>query len=59
MRKEADDRERIRKAVGNAVARTIKDIADSDRRLADHLTVCLKRGKNPCYSPEPGVQWET
>jgi hypothetical protein len=60
LRKESDDRERVRKAVGIAVKRAVNEIAQYDQRLADHL--CSPRlicGQNPCYSPNEGVQWDT
>jgi hypothetical protein len=60
LRKESDDRERVRKAVGVAVKRAIKDIAQYDQGLADHLSprrlIC---GQNPCYVPDKDMQWET
>jgi hypothetical protein len=60
LRKESDDRERVRKAVVVAVKRAIKDIAQYDQRLADHLSpprlIC---GQNPCYVPDQNMQWET
>lgn len=58
-RKGDDDRERIRKAVGNAIRRTISDIKLFDSRLADHLSSpTLRGGMNPCYSPPNGTHWE-
>jgi len=60
LRKESDDRERVRKAVGVAVKRAIKDIAQYDQRLAEHLTAHLICGQNPRYvSPDQERQWET
>ncbi len=60
IRKDADDRDRVRKAVGNAIRRAVKDIGQFDKRLADHLkSPCLCCGLNPCYSPAQDVTWET
>jgi hypothetical protein len=60
LRKQSDDRERVRKAVGIAVKRAIKNIAQYDQRLADHLSPpCLICGQNPCYVPDQDMQWET
>ncbi len=59
LRKESDDRERVRKAVGIAVKRAIKEIAQYDQRLADHFSpphlIC---GRNPSYLPDQDVQWD-
>jgi hypothetical protein len=60
IRQDADDRDRVRKAVGNAIRRAVKDIRQFDRRLADHLkSPCLCCGLNPCYSPVQDIAWET
>jgi hypothetical protein len=59
LRRDADDRERVRKAVRNAIARAIGDIADFDRPFADHLRRHIQCGRNPCYTPDPNIRWET
>lgn len=60
LRKESDDRERVRKAVGIAVKRAIKEIAQYDKRLAEHLSAYLICGQNPRYvPPDQDMQWET
>jgi 7-cyano-7-deazaguanine synthase in queuosine biosynthesis len=60
LRKASDDRERVRKAVGMALKRAIKEIASYDQRLAHHLSPpLLICGQNPCYVPDQDVQWET
>jgi hypothetical protein len=60
LRKASDDRERVRKAVGIAVRRAIKDIAQFDGRLADHLqSPRLRCGQSLCYVPDKDVQWDT
>jgi hypothetical protein len=59
-RKQSDDRERVRKRVWVAIRRAVRRIGHYDTRLADHLShprlVC---GWNPCYTPGPGIRWET
>lgn len=60
IRKDADDRDRVRKAVGNAIRRAIKDIAQFDARLAEHLkSPRLCCGLSPRYSPDQDVSWAT
>jgi hypothetical protein len=60
LRKQSDDRERVRKAVGNAVKRAIKEIADYDQGLAQHLSAHLTCGQNPRYvPPDQDMEWET
>jgi len=60
IRKDADDRDRVRKAVGNAIRRAVGEISQFNKRLADHLkSPCLHCGFNPCYSPDQDVTWET
>jgi hypothetical protein len=60
LRKASDDRERVRKKVGMAIGRVMKDITQYDRQLAEHLKpprlIC---GKNPCYKPDREVCWDT
>jgi hypothetical protein len=59
LRKDSDDRERVRKAVGNAVKRAVKDISQFDQRLAAHLSPPrLKCGRNPSYLPDQDAKWE-
>jgi len=59
LRREADDSERVRKAVGIAVKRTITEIAEFDQRLADHLCPPrLRCGRNPSYVPDQDIQWD-
>jgi hypothetical protein len=59
LRTVSDDRERVRKAVSNAVKRAIKDIAQYDRCLADHLAsprlIC---GRKLSYFPGQDLKWE-
>jgi hypothetical protein len=59
LRRASDDRDRIRKAVGNAIRRAISDIAQYDSRFAEHLKYNLRLGMNPLYSPNEGVAWST
>jgi hypothetical protein len=60
-RQAGSQRERVRKAVDNALARVVREIAQYDRRFAEHLTAPrLTRGHRPCYRPGPdGLRWET
>ena len=60
IRRDADDRNKVRMAVGAAVRRAVKEIARYDTRLAEHLsTPRLRCGWNLCYTPCPAVSWET
>lgn len=59
LRKAADDRDRVRKSVGIAIRRAVKQIAQYDSRLAEYLNRCLRCGLNPCYLEDPNIQWET
>ena len=53
-------RERFRKSVGNAIARTVKKIADFDPKLAAHLQgPALECGHTLRYCPSPEVRWAT
>jgi hypothetical protein len=54
------ERDKVRKAVGNAIVRTIEEIRRYDRYLADHLdSPSLQRGKTLVYTPPDGVMWAT
>ncbi len=56
----ADARERFRKSVGNAIARTVKKIADFDPKLAAHFQgPALECGHSLRYCPSPEVRWAT
>ncbi len=55
-----DDRERVRIAVANAIARAVREIGRQDAALAKHLRPPrLRCGHHPCYQPPPGTTWET
>jgi hypothetical protein len=59
LKKAADDRERVRKAVGVAIRRAIRDIAKYDSSFAAHLgPPHLKCGLHPCYTPDRDLPWE-
>jgi hypothetical protein len=58
-RKDLDVLERPRKAVGNAVRRTLKDIQKFDLRLAEHLRSHLTIGRDLRYEPPAGLIWCT
>jgi hypothetical protein len=50
----------LRKAVGNAIRRALKEIAEHDANLAIHLSPPrLTCGLSPRYDPGPDVAWET
>lgn len=60
LRREASQQERFRKSVGNAIRRTLKEIARLDPALADHLKPpTLRLGGAPIYSPTQDIQWQT
>ena len=62
LRKAGDDRERVRKAVGNSISRVIKnEIAPEDSALAEHLSPPrLMKGQSLQYDPcEDGIAWDT
>jgi 7-cyano-7-deazaguanine synthase in queuosine biosynthesis len=58
LRKVADERERVRKAVGIALRRVIEEIREFDPPLAEHLDRQVRCGQHPCYTSEPGVRWD-
>ncbi len=59
VRAEADEADRVRKAVGAAIRRAVDDIRDYDRALADHLQrPRLSCGRSPCYRPDDNRTWE-
>jgi hypothetical protein len=59
LRRESDDRERVRKAVLVAVKRAIEEIAQYDQRLAQHLSAHLICGQNPRYVPsDQHMHWD-
>ncbi|MBA3584811.1 MAG: hypothetical protein H0W36_09860 [Gemmatimonadetes bacterium] len=50
----------MRKAVWAAIKRTLKEIVQCDKYLAEHLrSPTLRGGLNPCYSPPDSFEWET
>jgi hypothetical protein len=57
-KKEHSDRDRIRKAVGNAIYRAVKHIGKYDKELAEHLQVHLRCGNNPVYDPGESIDWD-
>jgi Queuosine biosynthesis protein QueC len=59
-RKAGDNRERVRKAVGNALRRAVQKIRGYDQLLGNHLRpphLCC--GNQVCYRPPAGITWET
>lgn len=60
LRAAASDFERVRKSVGAAIRRAVKDIGSYDPALASHLKPpALVCAANPCYRPAEGTRWET
>lgn len=60
LRKEADDRDRVRKAFRAAIRRVVAEIFRHDAAFAKHLgPPNLRCGWNPCYDPRRHVQWDT
>ncbi len=58
-KKEHSDRDRVRKAVGIAIQRAVKQIAEYDKELAEHLrTPRLRCGNNPVYDPGTDIDWD-
>jgi len=58
-KRERDDRERIRKAVSNAIHRTLRQIGKHDKELAKHLKPpCLRCGAHPTYDPGEPIDWD-
>lgn len=59
-RLETSQQERFRKSVGNAIRRTLKDIAQLDPDMAAHLKPpFLRMGIAPIYSPITEIDWQT
>lgn len=59
IRKAVDERDKVRKRVGIAIRRVLKEIGEWDRSLAEHFKPpTLKLGLNPCYAPSPSVVWQ-
>jgi hypothetical protein len=58
-RRAGSDREKVRKAVRNAISRAVAQIAHDDRRFAEHLTAPrLMCGHTLCYHPcDPSIRW--
>jgi len=60
LRKEADDRDRVRKSFQAAIRRVVKEISKYDKRLAEHFKPPrLTCGRNPCYDPQDDIEWDT
>jgi len=59
LRKGASPRERVRKAVVEAVRRAYRQIDDYDKPLLAHFKARVTCGMHPIYAPEDGIDWET
>ncbi len=58
LRDAGSDREKVRKAVTNAITRAVEDIAKFDTHFAEHLRLTLDRGHTLTYVAG-GVSWLT
>jgi 7-cyano-7-deazaguanine synthase in queuosine biosynthesis len=59
-RKASDDREKVRKAAGNAIRRAVRRIAEDDKAFGEHLRLPrLTGGASWCYQPGEDVCWVT
>jgi hypothetical protein len=59
LKKGANPRERVRKALYQAVHRAIEVIDEYDTNLARHLRERVTCGMHPVYAPVDGCVWET
>ena len=57
--REKSTRNRVSKAVSNAIMRAITKIGQDDADLSEHLRRHVKRGFHPIYDPPVGFVWET
>jgi hypothetical protein len=56
--RQASDREKFRKSVGNAIQRTLKDIFNHDSKLGAHLShPRLRLGYSLIYDPQVEILW--
>ena len=60
LRHDVSQQERFRKSVGNAIRRTLKEIAIIEPAMADHLKPPnLRLGGAPIYAPISDKYWQT
>ena len=60
IRTDSDDGDRARKAFQANIRRVRKEIAQYDRRFAEHLKPPrLRCGWSPCYNPQDDIEWHT
>jgi len=60
LRKAADDRRRVKDSCRQAIRRAVENIAQYDRRLAEHLKMPrIRCGASPCYDPGTDIEWST
>jgi len=58
-KKEHNDRDRVRKSVGIAIRRAVKQIAEYDKELAEHFqSPRLRCGNSPIYEPDSDIDWD-
>jgi hypothetical protein len=58
VRKSADSRERVRKAVTNRIKDSLKKIKKEDRSLGLHLSKAIETGTICSYKPEKSIPWK-
>ncbi len=60
IRQTSNDRDRVRKAFQANIRRVRREIAQYDRRFAEHLKPPrLRCGWSPCYNPQDDIEWHT
>ena len=60
IRTDSDDGDRARKAFQANISRVRKEIAQYDRRFAEHLKPPrLRCGWSPRYDPQDDIEWHT
>jgi len=59
IRRNGDDREKLRKSFLAAIRRVTDEIAKYDKRLSEHLKPPrLRRGWSPSYDPQADINWQ-
>ena len=57
LRRISDVREKTRKSVSNAIARSISKVFAKHRKLARHLRNSIRTGYECTYDPEENIEW--
>jgi 7-cyano-7-deazaguanine synthase in queuosine biosynthesis len=59
IRRNGDDRDKVRKSFRAAIRRVTDEIAKYDKRLSEHLRdPRLRCGWSPCYDPQADIHWQ-